>query len=294
MQLPFARYVRAAAIAAALVAATAAAAQKPVLLRMKWRQGETLKYQTTMQIAVAQAMQGAAVPVNAATSMRQEWHVTKVLANGSAEVTVTTLSATTVMNGRPGAGMNVPPYTMVYDATGHVLSMRGLQSSNPISGIFGGSSGGSSMLGATTMLPVRPVRPGDTWEEPVKIPGLTGGSGGTMHSTYVRDEQIGRYQTASIRTHITMPLHIALDMAGKPAAAASAAAATISATLDGVIDANFAITEGTMVRTAGNMTASMSIEQRPPAASAGAKSAHTNPQAMHMTMKMTIATALVP
>ncbi|HLV79711.1 MAG TPA: hypothetical protein VKT32_05490 [Chthonomonadaceae bacterium] len=290
-----------AALALLPLAALAGQSDAPALLRMKFRQGEVNKYQTNMQMTMHMVMnmgtgqshpgpapQPMTIPVNMNMLIQQQ--VTKVLANGNGVITSTVLNQQMSMNGqtRPN-GANTPTTTITMTPLGKVVSMTGIPQQNPMSGIFGPNS----LSGMGTYLPSRAVRPGDSWTDTMRMPGLTGAGSGTVRSHFIRYETVGRYRTALIRSVVTVPLNMNMNMMGQPAGRSGAGTMTMSGSMHITTDNNFAVAEGKLIRTTGDGGASIAMHfphsSQPSRPGMGAM-----PQSTLMTMKMTMTMTLTP
>lgn len=263
----------------------------PVKLHLKFKQGEKTKYQTTMQMNIAIPLPNQPQPMKQTVnvSMIQEHEVTKVLPNGGAVVTVTTTNQQTTANGQTQPGAAVPPLTMTYDAQGRVSSMKGLPTSNPATGPLNSMFNSGGMANMGFLLPNRAVKPGDTWTQAVNLPGFV--KGGTAKCTYLKNESVGTFKTARIRTLVTMPLNMKMNQRGQPTT--NAAEVFIVATGSGKVtaDTNVAIAEGKIIRTSGSGNIAMLMKpKQAPAAPAGSKA----PQALKMNMKMEMGMKLIP
>lgn len=281
-----------------LLSSSALAVQNdsPVTLRMKFKQGDTTKYQMNLQMTMSmmqngQASQAMTIPMNMNMTLQQQ--VVKVLPNGGGEVTTTVLSQQSMMNGQQvSSPPSVPPTTITYDAFGKVLSMRGLPKNSPMSGMMGGNMGPNAMTGLGLYLPARPVRPGDTWTQTVRIP-MMGGSAGTVQSKLMKYETIGHFQTARIRSLITMPIHMMVGINGQPTQQASKSMMSMSGTMKGTFDNNFAIAEGKTVRQAGNMTGTINMKPHKSPNMPNQPGMGHMPTSMQMNMKMSISMDMV-
>lgn len=268
-------------------AAVPAGQGNAVTLRMKFKPGETLKYQTTMQMNIEMPMMAQAGGMKMDMSMVQLQKVLKALPNGGGDIEVTTSDTKMTMNGQPMNAPATPTITMTYDAQGNVKGVKGMPQAagNPMMG--GGMMNSNQMQMQGTFLPAKPVKPGDVWTLTVKMPGMT--SSATVKGQYIKAETIGRYKTAKIRTVLSSPMNMMMNAQGQPTTNAKLAAMKMLGTMTMTMDTNFAISEGKMVRQAGNggMNMTMKPVGTPP------KGSPQMPNGMKMNMKMRMGSNLI-
>src|SRR5439155_20233789 len=130
--------------------------------------------------------------------------------------TMTTKNQQATTNGQPMAVPNTPPMTMTYDATGKVLSAKGLSKNDPATSMMGSAFSSGGLAGLGNFLPTHPVKVGDTWTPKVTLPSALGNSSGTMKATFVGIQTIGQYKTAHFKTTMSMPLTIPMNVQGQP------------------------------------------------------------------------------
>jgi hypothetical protein len=109
-------------------------------------------------------------------------------------------------------------------------------------------------------LPNHPIRIGDKWSKHVRLVGLAGNSVATVNATYVKNVEVGRYQTAQIHAVLSAPLHTTIDSTGQPALRPSTAVGEMTGTFNMTYDTDVAIAEGKVIRAAGNGAASVIIQ----------------------------------
>ncbi|MCS6776427.1 MAG: hypothetical protein RMJ43_00985 [Chloroherpetonaceae bacterium] len=265
----------------------------PVTLRMKFKPGETLKYQTTLQMNIETPMMAQNGAMKMDISMVQNQKVLKALPAGGGDVEVTTTDTRASMNGQPMSLPSNPPVTLTYDAQGNVRGVKGLpKDAAPLMG--GGMAGANQMQLQGTFLPAKPVKPGDTWTMNVKLPGTTGGNA-VVKGQFLKMETIGRYRTAKIRTVLTGPMNLMMNAQGQPTTDAKQAAMKMTGTMTMTVDSNLAITEGRLIRQAGNGV--MRLTMKPIGSTAGSGTAAKGngqlPNSMAMTMKMRMGSNLI-
>lgn len=216
----------------------------PVTLRMKYRMGETNKYQTNANIDVNGGMKFDVSAV-------QIHKVQKTFTDGGADVEITTTEARN--NGQPTGA--TPPIIMSYDSRGMIRGMRGaIAGGDMMGGMF--NTGAMQMQGA--FLPEKPVKSGEKWAQTFKMTGIS--SGAKASSEFLKVERINRYLTAKIRTKITAPMTLMLDSAVQPTTDPKKAAMKGVGTLSMTVDTNFAIADGKMIRTAGSGLINMTMK----------------------------------
>ncbi|MCW3098158.1 MAG: hypothetical protein JWL77_3776 [Chthonomonadaceae bacterium] len=263
----------------------------PVPLRMKYKQGEINKYQTNMAITIAgmggpKGAQGGGMPIQQ-LSVMQQFKTNKLLPNGSAEVIVTTV------NMQGGAGMgntSLPkPVTLVMDSRGVVKATKGAAT-----GMMGGMLGSNALGTQQVPLPEKAVKPGDTWSNPLPMPGMGTGS---IKGQFIKLETVGKHQTALLHYVLTMPVKIMMDSAMQPTQSAAAANMTMSGNVVMNIDNDVELQAGRLIRSSGAGTMLMTIasktmpRQLPPKPGAPAKP--PAPGNMKMNTNITLGTTLV-
>lgn len=284
-----------AALALPLTALATQTINSPALLRYKLKEGDTTQYQMTMHMTTTiknpSLAQPMTIPGDVTTVVEQK--VTKAFPQGGGEIVTTTISQEGRVNNQPMPAQTIPPITTTYDARGKILSLKGLPANNPMTQAMGGGIGSSGMMGMSAALPEKPVKPGDTWTQTVSLPGYS--ASGTAKCTLVRFEKVGPYQTARIRTLMTMPMSIMIDATQQPTKDPSKAVVQSSGTVTTSSDTNFVVGAGKIIRTAATVTAAMNIQPKG-ALAAKSKAKGAKPAAMAamtMTMKMTMAMNMV-
>ncbi len=239
------------------------------LLQMKFRAGDTFKYQTNMQLGftlptpanskpASPPAVGSAGPSFTVTAV-QEVRVRQVDSGGGGELDVTTTGQNTIP-GQPQILTNdTRPVLMTYDAQGTLISIKRpteVASGNPMFSAMLGQ-GLLSMQGV--ILPKKPVHVGQTWTDQMKIPGVTGAASSTIKTTLVRVENIGKYRTARLHVVISTPVSAYLDAALQPTQKASAAVSAMTGTALVTDEVDFAIAEGRVVRSVSRGVTTMNV-----------------------------------
>jgi hypothetical protein len=241
---------------AALLPIAALAGQEPhgpLMLRFRFTPNEISRYQTSVQMlllihAPPNPPQPKSEPLR--ISMVQEQKVRKVTPDGGGEI-VTTLQ-NGVVNGRPIPSKRLPLVVMRFSPQGKILASQGVHAVSPLGDMIGNAftSNGTGGIGIYLRLPTAPVKPGDTWTQPVAMPHGVGS--GTVKCTFVSVENIGRYKTARIHTAATIPMKMQVDAAGQPTQVTGKVAAIMIGTYKMEGENNLAIAEGKLVRAAGS------------------------------------------
>jgi hypothetical protein len=242
-------------------------------LQAKYRAGEINRYQTALWTETSLPNMGKNV-MN--LSLTQEQKVEKVLPNGSADVLVTTTNTEGTMNDQPVAmTTDQTPLRMRLDKRGNVTLFGKIpKEAQGLSGMFSGSSQLSSAY-----LPTKPVKIGESWTATVNMPSAIGTKiPATVKSTFLRTEQIGRYQTARLRSQMTAPLAIMTDGKGQLTQNPAKALVKMTGKITMSYDTNFAIVEGKIVRSAAQGSVNMTGKVLSPAPS-GKTSSRTKPAA---------------
>jgi hypothetical protein len=262
----------------------------PQLLRFTYHQGKISKYQMTMTMKVnmeglpggAGAPAGLTKPM--VTSSRVRSVVLQVLPDGSARVkSVVTAIQTPGQEGGMGGLIKIKtsdsaskPIISVLDPRGAVKEVEGLPKDSKFGMVF------SKMFGGATpfiFLPENPVSPGDTWQSPIDIPGLS--TGGTVDSTLVRYDTVAGRRIAVITYTMNMPLQIDPSMFGGTGAGTEGLTATGTLTGTGALHLDLA--EGTL--SSSDVDAKMSMSM---AFAAGSPAAAQLPNGLKMGMGMRI------
>jgi len=245
-----------------------------LVLQMKFKPGETLKYQTNMVLgftlpapmtskpaqpktgtAAGNSLGGTSFTVNAV----QDIKVRRAGTAGGGDLDVTTTGQNSLPGQPPVISNDTRPALLTYDAQGKLTSIKRqgeTASSNPMFSAMLGQ-GLLSMQGV--ILPAKAVRIGETWTQQVKIPGITGSKSSTIKTTLVRVENLGKYRTARLHIVITTPVSAYLDAALQPAEKASGAASTMTGTAVVTDEVDFAIAEGMVVKSVSKGLTTMSV-----------------------------------
>ncbi|MEX2203060.1 MAG: hypothetical protein WD965_03120 [Actinomycetota bacterium] len=146
------------------------------------------------------------------------WDVLSVDADGVATISVTTSDASASINGfeAPSSELAGPPVEMRVAPDGRILSIEDVSFADVESGGLPGQGSLPGMNQVTPLLPEdgAPVAPGDTWDASYSqdFPFAEGSIDYDVHSTYLRNEEIGGVDAAVIRSTMTVPIDLSFRM----------------------------------------------------------------------------------
>lgn len=279
-----------AAVGLLTAALTASAQSGPLrVLEMRFNVGEVNRYRTTAQTIVTIPVPGQALP-NKTTldvDLSQRMRAIRALPHGGGEVESATTAGAIYMNGSPNSEPDSKPFTITYDARGNVASIKGLTAQSSLGGMLGSGSLGMQ----SAFLPGHPVRQGQTWQQPMRLPGMPVAGAGTVSCRWMATERIGRYETARIRTFLAQPLKIMLTGDAQPTQDPRRAVYVMTGMLSVTFISNFAIAEGKVIRSSGIGGASLNSHLK--GAAPKKKMAQTVPEGSKLTLKMRIGYNLV-
>lgn len=264
-------------------AATGRQAESPITLRLKFKQGQVIKYQRTARLTVT--MQAIGLPgrqsggktFSSGERSVSQMKVVRVKPDGAAEVASTTLSEQQTQGGKTQdiTPEKTPVATLTYSQQGMLLALKSSPQSDPI-----GSEAKNALAAlqiGSELLPSQPVRPGDSWTQTVPITVLPGTGPVTIQSQFVKIVTLGRYRTALIHSQVTVPL------GAQPAR--NGEGVEKGGTASGTFDHHFAIAEGRSVRNIGTGSLSFTVRTRTPKG---------NPVKVQVKMKFDLTKALLP
>jgi len=278
-----------------LLAQTGAGGGGPVTLRMKYKMGEVSQYQSNMAVTMGGAngaggAQSSGMPLQQ-VSVVQEFKTVKLLPNGGAQVTVTTIN----MQGGAGMGATtVPkPVTLIMDSRGGVTSAVGAKGNSSPS-LLGGVMGSDALGTQQFPLPQSAVKPGSSWTTTLPISGM---GTGNIKGQFVKFEAVGAYKTALLHYLLTIPVKVLLNAQMQPTQTAAASTATLSGTIVMNIDNDVDLQTGRLVRSSGTGTMSAQFTAKNPpkqlAPKPGAPAKPAGPLSTKMAINLTIGTTLV-
>ncbi len=257
------------------------------LLRLKYHEGKITKYQMNMTVKIDMEGMPAGVTAGAGFSKPIEMQsrvkqvVLHVFPDGSAKIKSVVTPVKKPAAGAGGGMINInasgganKPIIAVIDPRGAVKEVEGLPKDNKFSSAFTRMFGGATPF---VFLPENPVSPGDTWQSPIDIKGLS--TGGTVDSTLVRFDNVGGHQIAVITYVINMPLQMDPSMLG--AGGAGAQGLSASGTLAGNGAAHLDLTAGNISFTDVDAKMNMSL-----AFAAGTPGAQQLPNGIKLGAKM--------
>jgi YD repeat-containing protein len=250
-----------------------------VVLQLKFKPGDALKYQTNMKLGFTLPSFGAATKTaahggqsggelggtNFTVNAVQEIKVRAAAPTGGGDLDVTTTGQNTLPGQPPVISNDTRPVRMSYDALGKLTSIKRqgeTASSNPM---FSAMLGQGLLCLQGVMLPAKPVRVGETWSQHVQIPNITGNGASTVKTTLTRIEYLNKYKTAHLHVVITTPVSAYLDAALQPVAKPSGAASAMTGTAVVTDEINFALAEGRVVRSIGKGVTNMTVAIGKPA-----------------------------
>jgi hypothetical protein len=202
---------------------------RPAALALRLTPGETLRYRVTVSLDgwAGPAMDQSAVHLRLAESL--VWHVVSVGRSGVATVRLSTEGVS--VNGRAvGAGLTGASSLVPVAPDGRFISA-------PDTAVLTGGLPGTGLPGIgqlATLLPDRPVTPGDTWSRSFDQDYAPGGRSIEFrgHGRFVRYEDVDGVRSAVIAETLSAPVNVqnALGEASGPPAgseASSGAPATV-------------------------------------------------------------------
>ncbi len=263
-------------------------------LQAKYKAGEIQRYQTSLLTQTILPTMGTSTM---SLNMVQEQKTDKVLPDGSAEITLTTLNGQGTLNDKPiEMETNKKPIRMVFDKRGNVKALLDVpKDAQNLGGMFGRNS---QLNGA--YLPIKPVKFGESWTATVTMPTNGGGkTTATVKSSFVRIEQIGRFRTARLRSQLTAPMAIMTDGQGQITQNAAKALVKLTGKITMNYDTNFAIDEGKLIRSSVkgsiNMTGKVLTPTKPApkTAKTGTKAKPTSAQPVAIQVQMQMGNSLI-
>ncbi len=271
-----------------------------ISLKMKFRQGEINKYQTTMRMLVALPFPGQ-TKTNSSESvmdMTLVQETKKLLPEGHAEVLASVVQQSSTQNGRPVQAAPIDPVSYIFDSQGKVITPKHSEKSGSGtggSGIEGISSllNGTGTAGVGILLPAKSVAIGEHWKYPISAPGIIGN--GTASAAVVKMENVGKYKTARIHSVVQLPIHFMADQQGAVVMSRDKAAVEAIGTGSVTTDYNFAVAEGKLIRSSG--VSSIAMKFNPKFSKNGKKitkpSAALDKFMLNMTIKMQMGMNLI-
>lgn len=263
------------ALTAALVAAAGDSTDTgQLVLQMRFKPGDTFKYQTNMQLGFTLPMPAGSQPAPTQTNSGagdslggttfsinavQEVKVRQAGANGGGDIDVTTTGQNSLPGQPPVLSNDTRPVLMSYDARGKLTNIRRQGETASTNPMFSAMLGNGLLSMQGVILPAKPVRIGETWVEHIQLPGITGSGSSTIKTTLARVETINKYRTARLHVVITTPVSAYLDAALQPVAKPAGAASTMNGTAVVTDDINFAIAEGRVIKSVSKGVTTMTV-----------------------------------
>jgi hypothetical protein len=146
------------------------------------------------------------------------WDVLSVDQDGVATISVTTTDASASFNGieAPSSELVGPPIEMRVAPDGRILSIDDVSFAGFEGGGLPGEGSLPGMSQITPLLPEdgAPVAPGDTWDASYSqdLPFAEGSIDYDVHSTYLRNEEVGGVDAAVISSRMTVPFDLSFRM----------------------------------------------------------------------------------
>lgn len=198
-----------------------------VPLALAFTEGESETYRISQSIEGDLALSGfgGEIPEGFAgmhlvldMSQTVTWDVLSVDEDGVATISVTTSDASASFNGieAPSSELVSPPVEMRVAPDGRILSIDDVSFAGFEGGGLPGEGSLPGMSQITPLLPEdgAPVAPGDTWDASYSqdLPFAEGSIDYDVHSTYLRNEEVGGVDAAVISSTMTVPFDLSFRM----------------------------------------------------------------------------------
>lgn len=198
-----------------------------VPLALAFTEGESETYRISQSIEGDLALSGfgGEIPEGFAgmhlvldMSQTVTWDVLSVDEDGVATISVTTSDASASFNGieAPSSELVSPPIEMRVAPDGRILSIDDVSFAGFEGGGLPGEGSLPGMSQITPLLPEdgAPVAPGDTWDASYSqdLPFAEGSIDYDVHSTYLRNEEVGGVDAAVISSTMTVPFDLSFRM----------------------------------------------------------------------------------
>jgi len=180
-----------------------------VALALSLSRGQELHYRVQLNEDGTIGVQGQTQPIHLKTVADETWRVVSVESKGFATSEVSSANGKLTANGNSVSGPKTSPLRVRVAPDGRMVTGGDLSSA--AAGASGGIPGSTQF---TPLLPDHPVSPGDTWAKAFDqyIPF----SGATVHissqNTFLRYETIAGAKTAVIRSVLTYPLDLQIEL----------------------------------------------------------------------------------
>lgn len=283
---------------------------EPILLQWKLKQGETLRYRSSVQIQVfpptpvlppkpAPKITPDALPpvpeplppdptpiTTIQLAPEQEWRIGMTKPTGEVELEVTTLGQTAIQT-------NQPLYPGVQKPAMVKIDNQGRRLGNPALAPWLSGTIGGGLLGLQGVaLPTKPIRIGEQWTTLVPVPDSRSGETVTVKTTLTSIETIGRYRVARLKVTMYRPLRGALDAGLKPVSQPRKETATMVGNSFVTGEAVFAIAEGRTIQSTLNTTTNLRVTHLAPTGKSAPKPTESAPPVMRMEIRSQITTTL--
>ncbi len=234
--------------------------EQSVTLKLKHKQGDVSRYQTTAEITTNVPSGDPNRPIQSSyrVDITQQLKVLKLLKAGGSEIELSTLSGQYSQNGQPFQINDPAPAIITYDQRGNISAMRAKPKKKGEGLAEAIGSGALGML--RVYIPPSAVKVGEAWRQEVSIPGLRWTGKGNAYIRFLRTEPVGRYETARLRAAFALPITIYINQNLQPLPSKKGASALLSGLLSMSFDSNFAIAEGKPVKSGGSGTAKLRLK----------------------------------
>lgn len=203
------RFPAALAAATLLAACTIPGTVQARAFTTGFKAGETITYRLHTAVAGSLTLGAQQLPLSSDQTITEKLEVKSVDRSGAAVVEVGVVDP--VQQATGAAGTAAPPATLHIASDGRITSGAAAQLGGPIPSIPG-----SDQL--TPLLPARPVKPGDRWDQEYARPNPYG-SGGfrfASHGHYLRDETVSGHRAAVIQDTLAGPVDFTIDFSRLP------------------------------------------------------------------------------
>jgi hypothetical protein len=213
-------------VATGLVVFRGGARAEAVPLALHFTAGDSTTYAISQTIDAEISAEGfggefpalGGLPLMMEISQTVTWDVLSVDEDGVATISVTTSDASASISGieLPSSDLEGPPVQMRVAPDGRILSFGDVSFAGFEGGGLPGQGGLPGMGQVTPLLPEdgAPVAPGDTWDTSYSqdFPFAEGSIDYDVHSTYLRNEELGGVDAAVIGSTVSVPLDLRIRM----------------------------------------------------------------------------------
>jgi hypothetical protein len=181
-----------------------------VALALSMSKGNTFQYRETISIDGKLTAAGVTQPLKETVTSDATWRVVAVDAKGIATVEVTASNGEVTLNGQTLPVTRPVTFQVRMSPDGRIVSGGDLAASNA-------ASAGPTIPGGSQFTPVLPdheVGPGDTWTKSFDsaVPFLDGTLHYSTTNRFLRYETVGGRKAAVLRSTMTVPMSLRLDL----------------------------------------------------------------------------------